>query len=203
MRDVAVATGSAPTYFKPMRLRDMIGNLYTVIDGGVVANNPAMIGLTMAQQMFPNATEFKVLSIGTGQTIKTRSYRQMRHKGGIGWIKPVVDITMFGASSLVHREMQIVLPDIIVSRGIYERRYFRLQPVISRESSEMDDISEENIQSLIYAAERTIRSREADLASIITSLADRESPSLSSRPTFRSSDPLLVVSSTRSLPEGK
>ena len=199
MRDVAIATSSAPTYFKPMQLRDMAGNLYTVIDGGVIANNPAMIGLTMAEQMFPHAKEFKVLSIGTGQVIKTVSYRKMKRKGGIGWINPLVDIIMSGSSSLVHREMQIVLPDILVARGIYERRYFRLQPIISREFCEMNDISQEHIESLIYAAERVISSSESDLASIITSLAEKNSPALLSIPALQSSKALVVAKSTPSL----
>ncbi len=166
MHDVAVATASAPTYFKPKRLKNMSGTMYTVIDGGVIINSPDIIGLTEAWRLFPDAVDFRVLSIGTGRPIRSATYRRMKNKGAIGWGKQLFNITISGASTLHHQLMAHVLPTEI-SGGLSNKRYFRLQPTITSGASEMDDISAENVRTLIYAAEDVLRKNNAEIQSLV------------------------------------
>ncbi len=49
MREVAVATSSAPTYFAPARI-----GAHVVIDGGLVANNPAAVAYAQAKRLWPD-----------------------------------------------------------------------------------------------------------------------------------------------------
>jgi len=85
---VAMATAAAPTYFNPY------SNHYKVnegkdneeflmrIDGGVFANNPALIGLTEAHCALQIAySDIELYSIGTGQT----TYNETRSKVLFGW----------------------------------------------------------------------------------------------------------------------
>lgn len=61
MVDTAMATSAAPLYFPSWQ----IGN-DKYIDGGVVQNNPASLGLAIGKSLKPTANRYCVLSIGTG-----------------------------------------------------------------------------------------------------------------------------------------
>jgi hypothetical protein len=50
MWQVAMATSAAPTYFSPSVLDDRV-----LIDGGIVANNPACLALAEAHQLWPDS----------------------------------------------------------------------------------------------------------------------------------------------------
>ena len=63
MTKVAAATSAAPTYLQPV-----IQDEYTLLDGGIWANNPTLMGLLEALTCFNlNRDNIKALSIGCGQ----------------------------------------------------------------------------------------------------------------------------------------
>jgi patatin-like phospholipase/acyl hydrolase len=67
---VGMATAAAPTYFPAFRLP---GEEVRLVDGGVWANNPAMVGVTEAVSMFSCAlSEIRVLSVGTTTSVAPR-----------------------------------------------------------------------------------------------------------------------------------
>ena len=57
----ASATSAAPIYYSTQEIDD--GSW--LIDGGIVANNPSLLGYAEAKKLFPN-NNIKILSIGTG-----------------------------------------------------------------------------------------------------------------------------------------
>lgn len=61
MVDVAMSTSAAPFYLPPYTF-----NNTTFQDGGIYQNNPALLGLTLAQSIKPNATRFLILTVDTG-----------------------------------------------------------------------------------------------------------------------------------------
>lgn len=61
--NVATATASAPIYFQEA---DFSGGVYA--DGGVIQNNPTLIGYHAAQNIFPTASRYCILSLGAGAT---------------------------------------------------------------------------------------------------------------------------------------
>ncbi|MCC5934804.1 MAG: patatin-like phospholipase family protein [Balneolales bacterium] len=85
--DVALSTSSAPFYFKPHSFKyKKVGeaDLNTVtnnIDGGIFANNPALIGLLEAVQTLQVPIDnLKILSIGTGM----RKFKESEKNNGWG-----------------------------------------------------------------------------------------------------------------------
>lgn len=61
--DIGLSTAAAPTYFSAIGQ-----NGYTFADGGIWANNPAMIGVVEAITCFNiNRTQIRLLSLGCGQ----------------------------------------------------------------------------------------------------------------------------------------
>lgn len=81
MTKVALATSAAPTFFRPLRHRG-----YTLVDGGVWANNPIMIAVTEALTSFDVTREqVKVLSLGCGDEPYEVAGSKLAFGGLIAW----------------------------------------------------------------------------------------------------------------------
>src|SRR5262249_37805819 len=118
-RHVARATSAAPTYFEPSRLACGQGtDHYTLIDGGVFANNPAACALAEARATFPNASRYLVVSLGTGSLMRTLPMYLARYWGALRWAKPLLDIVFDGVSSTVDFQLRQLIPE----------SYYRFQP---------------------------------------------------------------------------
>lgn len=82
--DVALASASAPVYFPPHSFsydnEFGKGHLLNMIDGGIFANNPALIGLLEAtDKLHKPIASIKLLSIGTGRGKHIIKKRWMPH----------------------------------------------------------------------------------------------------------------------------
>lgn len=124
--DIAMATSAAPTYFEPAYIYSIDGSGYKCIDGGVYANNPAMVGYVAEVSRLKNRDDFLVVSLGTGRAWTPAKL------GGWGlssWIRPLLDVISDGIGDTVSYELGQLLP-----RG----RYYRLQATMNHK---LDDIS--------------------------------------------------------------
>jgi uncharacterized protein len=157
MRDVARATSAAPTYFEPLRLKaDESTDYYSLVDGGVFANNPAMCAWVDARAHFAGEQDFLMVSLGTGGLTRPIRYDKARHWGVARWAKPVLDIAFDGVSSTVDYQLRQLLP----------QRYHRLQPVLSPDQQDMDNASSGNMRSLKLLAEAFLRERTDEVDTI-------------------------------------
>lgn len=81
---VAMATAAAPTFFPAVRLPDTRVRL---IDGGVWANNPSVVGVVEAHSMFgAPLNHVGVLSVGTTESNAMRPSR-LDNAGWIRWLR--------------------------------------------------------------------------------------------------------------------
>ena len=92
--DVALSTAAAPTYFAPHSFQyHDIGTTNTNyyfnnVDGGVLANNPTLIGLTEALYCLKvPMSNINILSIGTG-SFNLKDTRENKKMGLRYWINP-------------------------------------------------------------------------------------------------------------------
>lgn len=195
LKDIAVGTSAAPTYFKPKRLKNMEGKNYTVIDGGVIINNPALAALASAREIYPNAEDFLVISLGTGKPIKRVSFKSTKRAGGIKWIKPLTSIMMDGAATTVDFQMQQFFPDEYIGQGAYKKKYFRFQPTILQADSQMDNVSKANVQSLTLAAESAWGAHKGEIKAFIKRLKEIQASDLNEE--FMSFGPSLSIDSEK------
>lgn len=128
--DVGLATSAAPTFFPAHSTK----HSHKLIDGGICANNPAMVALVDAFQ-FERASrrgtpppkditknireQVMLLSVGTGQRGHVPyNTDRLTHGGLLHWAKPISDTLMEAQSLTVHFQVQFIL----------DRAYFRINP---------------------------------------------------------------------------
>jgi uncharacterized protein len=100
---VAMATSAAPTYFPAFCLP---GEHVRLIDGGVWANNPAMVGVTEAISMFDRQlVDLRVLSLGTTSELKLGRSR-LNNAGLLGWGLSAVNVLLDGQSAAAFKQTQ-------------------------------------------------------------------------------------------------
>jgi patatin-like phospholipase/acyl hydrolase len=98
MWQVAMATTAAPTFFPAYVLPDEYVRL---VDGGVWANNPSMVGIAEAVSLFGQPLgNIRLLSLGTTSSTAVRE-RQLDRGGLIQWVRSpnVVEVLMSGQSA--------------------------------------------------------------------------------------------------------
>ncbi|HBT64149.1 MAG TPA: patatin [Ruminococcaceae bacterium] len=137
------ATSAAPTFFPPVK----IGN-HSFIDGGIVANNPALCAYAEARNLYPHEGEFLIVSLGTGSGLKILSYKKTRNWGALNWALPMLDVLSNSAAGTVDYQMRSL---------VGTQRYFRFEFRLDRKSQQMDDSSKENIKRLEAVAQSEIR----------------------------------------------
>ncbi len=108
MWQAAMATAAAPTFFPAFHKPD---DHLRLIDGGVWANNPAMVGVVEAVSMFNQPLHrIRVLSIGTTSDQSARR-RKLDNGGLLQWARSpsVVDVILAGQSHGAFTQVQHLL----------------------------------------------------------------------------------------------
>jgi len=152
---VARATAAAPTYFEPLPADER-----ALVDGGVFAVNPAMSAFAEVLRFHPSA-EVVLLSLGTGERTRRRSFADVKDWGLVEWARPILDVVFDGSSDAVDYQLRHVLG---------EERYWRLQVELTRASDDLDDASPENLRELRAHAEELIAARSADIDAALAAL---------------------------------
>lgn len=168
-RLVARATSAAPTYFEPMKLPAGTNiDHYTLIDGGVFANNPAACALVEARTTHPEAGDFLVVSLGAGALHHSVPYDSARTWGVAKWAVPLLNIVFDGVSSTVDYQLRQLLPD-----GPGEsKRYYRFQTTLDGRNHALDNTSAANITALKGLAAELIEKESGNLAKLCRKLAE-------------------------------
>jgi patatin-like phospholipase/acyl hydrolase len=162
LRLVARATSAAPTYFEAFKLEAPDSDdYYSLIDGGVFANNPAMCAYAEVLRDHPGA-EVAVLSLGTGQLTRRHLYDDVKDWGLLQWGRPILDVVFDGVSDTVSYQLE---------QALGPERYWRLQVPLNAANDDMDDAREENLRALRLHAEELIAERSADIDAAVAALA--------------------------------
>ena len=171
-RDIARATSAAPSYFEPMRIpTGTNSDNYTLIDGGVFANNPAACALVEAQSTLPHPGGHLVVSLGTGSLMQTVPVGLARNWGCLLWAKPLLNAMFDGVSSTVDFQLRQLMPT----------GYYRFQPALNAQNHSLDNTSPANMAALKALANRMIEEKSAELEELCDLLtAPRRIPEVSS-----------------------
>lgn len=165
VRDVALATSAAPTYFPAHRIDNEL-----FADGGVFANSPDFIALHEAEN-FLNVvrTDLTVLSIGTTTTDFAVSSSLDPRMGVMGWMRNqrLTDIMIGSQQALTNDMMKHVLGD----------RYLRIdrrQGDEQRAELALDCATPSAISNLLSIAHASLAENAAN--ELLRSMLDHKAP---------------------------
>ena len=150
--DAVLATSAAPVFF-PLVDTKYLSHL---ADGGLVANNPTMIGITDAYRVTNDLTKIRLLSIGTGKMVQMPyEVNKIKECGGIlSWalnsknfqdtlkqpliekrmIIPLIEVLLNSQSSLINAQANLLLKD----------NFIRINPALPT-PMDLDDVSKLDI----------------------------------------------------------
>jgi patatin-like phospholipase/acyl hydrolase len=175
-RQVARATSAAPTYFEPMKLPTGTTtdhytlDHFTLIDGGVFANNPAACALVEARTTQPDATDFLVVSLGTGELTCCLPYQETKNWGVVRWALPMLEIVLDGVSRTVDYQLRHLLP----GTSAQCKRYYRFQTTLDSHHHRLDDTSPGNITALKMLAYNLVERESANLDQLCQKLTEKD-----------------------------
>ncbi len=158
---IARATSAAPTYFPPLQLtRD--SESYALVDGGVFVNNPAMAAYAEARALYPDAGNFIVISVGTGNRQDQITYAAAKNWGLLQWARQIAPVFMDSVSEAVDYEL----------KSMPGCTYHRLQPKdLGPASPDMDDVAPQNLVNLQSVASNYVSSNAREIDAICAALA--------------------------------
>lgn len=168
MKQAAMATSAAPTYFPPYKVDTVHrteGGYYSLVDGGVFANNPTSLAIMEGIIDFKKVgqkldlDDILVVSLGTGSLTRKYHYKEVKNWGQIKWALPIIDMILDGQSESVDCQLEQLLP----KSHDTPKQYYRFQAQLSNANDAMDDTSDENIARLEKLAELIIEEQGLDL----------------------------------------
>jgi hypothetical protein len=149
MVDVALATSAAPTYFPAHQLRGL-----RLVDGGLWANNPVLVGIAEAVSEFGiDLVDIRALSLGTTSDLSQRG-TGLDSGGVIRWAKPLVQVGLRAQGLAAANMAYHLLP---------KGQFLRIDPAVPDKVLRLDGVSPEELRG---RAEQESRHRSGDVKEI-------------------------------------
>lgn len=147
MKDVAMATAAAPAYFDSIDIPFPWGTLRNIADGGLYKHNPALLAYVSAKKMYPNR-KIEVYSLGTGRISAESLDSELKGRGLLQWIMPILGHLQLGGSEADSS----LLEKLLNTDG--EQNYFRIDVKVDQKHSRMDKTSNETLRYLYRKGEQ-------------------------------------------------
>jgi patatin-like phospholipase/acyl hydrolase len=173
MKQAAMATSAAPTFFEPYQVNTTDPTergYYSLIDGGVFANNPTSLAVMEALidgrrvDKELRLEDILVISLGTGSLTRKYTLNQTKGWGLIGWIQPLINILMDGTNESVAVQLEQLLP----RSDERPPQYYRFQGLLDpgKGNDDMDDATPRNISNLEGLAKQIMEKQQDELTEL-------------------------------------
>ncbi|XP_010509131.1 PREDICTED: patatin-like protein 2 [Camelina sativa] len=176
LADIAISTSAAPTYLPAhfFTTQDSTGNIkeYNLIDGGVAANNPALVAIGEvtkeitrgSSDFFPirpnDYGRFLVLSLGTGNRKAEEKFnaKEAAGWGMLSWLThdnstPLIDVFTHASSDMVDFHLSCVF------RALHSgANYIRIQDdTLTGDAASVDIATIENLDNLANIGDELLK----------------------------------------------
>jgi hypothetical protein len=132
------------------------GATRALIDGGVFINSPSVSAYAEAKKIFPEESDFFVLSLGTGELIRPIAYAEAKDWGKAGWLAPLLSCMFDGAADAANYQMKMFLGN----------QYVRMQTSLSVASDDMDNATHGNVENLKAEANTLIQTHKVEMETV-------------------------------------
>lgn len=147
--NVAMATAAAPTYLPGLALSGA-----RLVDGGIWANNPAMVALVEAVGPLGLGLDaLRVFSLGTTSEVRHRS-RRLDRGGVLPWARSATDVLLRAQSIAANNQ---------VSHLITKQRLLRLDPVVPPGVFALDHVDADELIGRAAHESRNVSPRFTEL----------------------------------------
>lgn len=176
--DAALATSATPTYFPPHRITTDHNNngFYTLVDGGVFANNPAQLAIAEAKMSSKqeanrvvDTKDILMVSLGTGSLTSVYPYNEVKNWGLLQWGRPLLNIMFDGSSEVVAGELERLFAS---NNPETTSSYYRFQTFLDTELEEIDKTTLRNIRELKIAAQQMINQNSQNIDQLCSLLLE-------------------------------
>lgn len=156
VREAARASSAAPTYFSPARFIDRkSGEELSLVDGGIIANNPILTAYIEARKLYPEADEFRFLSLSTASAPFHMNADSI--SSNIDWMTRL--ISAYGAAN-----MAISLEGVESIKGV---KVVRVWKNVLKSHISLDDTSDEAVQALKAAGEEIWTDKKDEITAFL------------------------------------
>lgn len=152
LRDVAMATGAAPTYYEPHFVQN-IEDEYSLVDGGVFAGNPVMCCFIEMLKEGKNLDDIFILNVGTGYSRKPIPYHEAKNFGMLEWIRKNGGSPLFDLIFESTNAANIHYVENLIGSNLFVLDCELIDPKIQT----MDNVSQKQIDYLKKMAEKTVK----------------------------------------------
>jgi len=168
LTDAALATSATPTYFAPHHVPtcDNPNGYYTLVDGGLFANNPAHLAIMEAQisrkqqKQVMNMDDILLVSLGTGSLTSVYPYNDVKNWGLLQWSRPLLNMVFDGGSEVVAGELERLFES---NNSETKSSYYRFQTFLKSELEAIDNPKPENIRELQSVAKLLIAEKTKEI----------------------------------------
>lgn len=159
--DAIAATSAAQVLFSPYTTRPLVYDettqeycsasfQYTFADGAMTANNPSVLILSHALNLFPTAKKVEIISLGAGHTHRPLTCDDIDQAGFLQWSKYFPSTLSASQSS----SSQEILHNLFSFQNIrHGGHYLRLDPLIHKEQMKLDNTNISNLNSLVQSTD--------------------------------------------------
>ncbi|MEH2266216.1 patatin-like phospholipase family protein [Nostoc sp.] len=177
LTDAALATSATPTYFAPYRVSSSHNpnGFYTLVDGGVIANNPANLAILEAQisrqenKQVLNIEDILLVSLGTGSLTSVYPYDEVKKWGLLQWANPLLNIVLDGGSEVIAGELERLFES--GNKG-NKSSYYRFQTFLKSELEAIDNAKLENVRQLQTLGNILIQERNQEIDELCAILSE-------------------------------
>ena len=161
VREAARASSAAPTYFAPAKFIDRkTDEELTLLDGGIIANNPILTAYIEARKLYPDADEYRILSLSTASSVLHMDIDDF--SSNLDWMGPL--LSAYGAAN-----MNISLETAENIRGV---KVLRVWKDVLRTHIPLDDTSENAVNTLLQAAEEIWENQKDGIRAFLTTMVE-------------------------------
>ncbi len=163
VREAARASSAAPTYFAPAHFIDReTDEELTLLDGGLAANNPILCAYIEARKLYPDADEYRIISLSTAS--KPFTIAPEEFSSNIDWMGPLLSAYGMGNMNITQ----------LTAEAIDGVRVLRVwEDVIDKQYS-LDDTSPLATKSLEDAATKIWSIEEEKIKAFIKEMVEED-----------------------------